>query len=149
MNKLGTREYIDILRTVIDEGKEVNMRVLGSSMAPFVVHERDTIYFKRPERKLKKGDIAFFQRNNGQYVVHRIYKIKGDEYYFVGDNQTLIEGPIEKGQIFATVTRVIRKGKEIRPGDPWWLFFEKIWINMIPLRRITIKAYGLIRRKGG
>ena len=146
---LGTREYIDILRTVIDEGKEVNMRVLGSSMAPFVVHERDTIYFKRPERKLKKGDIAFFQRNNGQYVVHRIYKVKGDEYYFVGDNQTLIEGPIEKGQIFATVTRVIRKGKEIRPGDPWWLFFEKIWINMIPLRRITIKAYGLIRRKGG
>ena len=146
---LGTREYIDILRTVIDEGKEVNMRVLGSSMAPFVVHERDTIYFKRPERKLKKGDIAFFQRNNGQYVVHRIYKVKGDEYYFVGDNQTLIEGPIEKGQIFAIVTRVIRKGKEIRPGDPWWLFFEKIWINMIPLRRITIKAYGLIRRKGG
>lgn len=149
MNKLGTREYIDILRTVIDEGKEVNMRVLGSSMAPFVVHERDTIYFKRPERKLKKGDIAFFQRNNGQYVVHRIYKIKGDEYYFVGDNQTLIEGPIEKGQIFAIVTRVIRKGKEIRPGDFWWLFFQKIWINMIPLRRITIKAYGLIRRKGG
>ena len=149
MSRLGTREYIDILRTVIDEGKEVNMRVLGSSMAPFVVHERDTIYFKRPERKLKKGDIAFFQRNNGQYVVHRIYKIKGDEYYFVGDNQTLIEGPIEKGQIFAIVTRVIRKGKEIRPGDPWWLFFEKIWINMIPLRRITIKAYGLIRRKGG
>ncbi len=149
MKMLGTREYIDILRTVIDEGKEVNMRVLGSSMAPFVVHERDTIYFKRPERKLKKGDIAFFQRNNGQYVVHRIYKVKGDEYYFVGDNQTLIEGPIEKGQIFATVTRVIRKGKEIRPGDPWWLFFQKIWINMIPLRRITIKAYGLIRRKGG
>ena len=149
MSRLGTREYIDILRTVIDEGKEVNMRVLGSSMAPFVVHERDTIYFKRPERKLKKGDIAFFQRNNGQYVVHRIYKVKGDEYYFVGDNQTLIEGPIEKGQIFAIVTRVIRKGKEIRPGDPWWLFFEKIWINMIPLRRITIKAYGLIRRKGG
>uniref|UniRef100_UPI0035A5D1B1 S24/S26 family peptidase n=1 Tax=uncultured Thomasclavelia sp. TaxID=3025759 RepID=UPI0035A5D1B1 len=74
MSRLGTREYIDILRTVIDEGKEVNMRVLGSSMAPFVVHERDTIYFKRPERKLKKGDIAFFQRNNGQYVVHRIYK---------------------------------------------------------------------------
>ena len=149
MKIMGTREYIDILRTVIDEGKEVNMRVLGSSMAPFVVHERDTIYFKRPERKLKKGDIAFFQRNNGQYVVHRIYKVKGDEYYFVGDNQTLIEGPIEKGQIFATVTRVIRKGKEIRPGDPWWLFFQKIWINMIPLRRITIKAYGLIRRKGG
>ena len=149
MKIMGTREYIDILRTVIDEGKEVNMRVLGSSMAPFVVHERDTIYFKRPERKLKKGDIAFFQRNNGQYVVHRIYKVKGDEYYFVGDNQTLIEGPIEKGQIFAIVTRVIRKGKEIRPGDPWWLFFQKIWINMIPLRRITIKAYGLIRRKGG
>ena len=51
-SRMGTREYITILKGLTDEGREVNMHVLGSSMAPFVVHERDVIYFKKPEKKL-------------------------------------------------------------------------------------------------
>lgn len=146
MNKLDTREYIMILKSLVDEGREVNMHVLGSSMAPFVVHERDVIYFKRPERKLRKGDIAFFQRKNGQYVVHRIYKIKGNQYYFVGDSQTVIEGPIDEGQIFATVTRVKRKGKMIGPGDFWWEFFARVWIRIIPVRAFLVRLYGIFNK---
>lgn len=145
-SKIGTREYITILRSLVDEGREVNMHVLGSSMAPFVVHERDVIYFKRPERKLRKGDIAFFQRKNGQYVVHRIYKIKGNQYYFVGDNQTVIEGPIDEGQIFATVTRVKRKGKMIGPGNFWWEFFARVWIRIIPVRAFLARLYGIFNK---
>lgn len=146
MNKLDTREYITILKSLVDEGREVNMYVLGSSMAPFVVHERDVIYFKKPERKLHKGDIAFFQRKNGQYVVHRIYKTKGNQYYFVGDNQTDIEGPIDEGQIFATVTKVKRKGKMIGPGDFWWEFFARVWIRIIPVRAFLVRLYGIFNK---
>lgn len=146
MNKLDTREYITILKSLVDEGREVNMHVLGSSMAPFVVHERDVIYFKKPERKLHKGDIAFFQRKNGQYVVHRIYKTKGNQYYFVGDNQTDIEGPIDEGQIFATVTRVKRKGKMIGPGNFWWEFFARVWIRIIPVRAFLVRLYGIFNK---
>ena len=146
MNKLDTREYITILKSLVDEGREVNMHVLGSSMAPFVVHERDVIYFKRPEKKLCKGDIAFFQRKNGQYVVHRIYKTEGNQYYFVGDNQTDIEGPIDKGQIFAAVTKVKRKGKMIEPGDFWWEFFARVWIRIIPVRAFLIRLYGILNK---
>ena len=145
-SKLGTREYITILRELVDEGKEVNMHVLGSSMAPFVVHERDVIYFKKPEKKLCKGDIAFFQRKNGQYVVHRIYKVKGNQYYFVGDNQTVIEGPIGEGQIFAAVIRVKRKGKMIGPGDFWWEFFARVWIRIIPVRAFLVRLYGIFNK---
>lgn len=145
-SKMGTREYVTILKGLVDEGKEANMHVLGSSMAPFVVHGRDVIYFKKPERKLRKGDIAFFQRKNGQYVVHRIYKTEGNQYYFVGDNQTDIEGPIDKGQIFAAVTKVKRKGKMIEPGDFWWEFFARVWIRIIPVRAFLIRLYGILNK---
>ena len=145
-SRIGTREYITILKSLVDEGREVNMHVLGSSMAPFVVHERDVIYFKKPEKKLCKGDIAFFQRKNGQYVVHRIYKTEGNQYYFVGDNQTDIEGPIDEGQIFATVTRVKRKGKMIGPGDFWWEFFARVWIRIIPVRAFLVRLYGIFNK---
>ena len=41
------------------------------------------VCFKKKDRKLKKGDMVFFQRSNGQYVMHRICKVKQGKYYFV------------------------------------------------------------------
>jgi hypothetical protein len=76
--------------------------------------------------------------------MHRIRKVKPDGYYIIGDNQTVMEGPVKKEQIFAIVTKVIRKEKEIKPGDFWWFFFESVWIRIIPLRRIMIRLYGRI-----
>ncbi len=65
-----------MLKELTEEGKEVSMMVFGSSMAPFLIHARDMIYFKRPDRELQKGDIVFFRRKSGQFVMHRIWKIR-------------------------------------------------------------------------
>lgn len=144
MRTVDTRAYVSVLRELVKEGKEVSMLIAGSSMAPFLVHQRDYIYFKKPERNLRKGDMVFFERNNGQYVMHRIWKVKPDGYYIVGDAQTEIEGPVREEQIFAIITKVRRKNQWIAPGDFWWEFFEHIWIRMVPVRRIVMKLYAKI-----
>lgn len=144
MRKINTREYVSILKELVLNGDEVSIKVAGSSMAPFLIHNRDIVYFRKIDKPLHKGDICFFQRKNGQYVVHRIYKVKNDEYYFIGDNQVEIEGPIERKQIFAIVYQVRRKNKIIQPGDFWWWFFKYIWLRMIPFRYVMMKLY-----KGG
>lgn len=144
MRTVDTRAYVSVLRELVEEGKEVSMLIAGSSMAPFLVHQRDYIYFKKPERNLRKGDMVFFERNNGQYVMHRIWKVKPDGYYIVGDAQTEIEGPVREEQIFAIITKVRRKNQWIAPGDFWWEFFEHIWIRMVPVRRIVMKLYAKI-----
>ena len=41
--------------------------------------------------------------------------LKKEEYYLIGDAQTVIEGPIQREQIFAVVTKVKRKGEWIVP----------------------------------
>lgn len=146
MRKVDTNEYVSVLRELTEEGKEVSLLVAGSSMSPFLIHERDYICFKKPDRELQKGDMVFYQRLSGQFVMHRICKVKPDGFYIVGDAQTEIEGPVLREQIFAIVTRVKRKGKWIEPGDFWWLFFEKVWINMIPMRRMFINLYGLVHK---
>ena len=79
-------------------------------------------------------------------MVHRIYKTEGNQYYFVGDNQTVIEGPIDEGKIFAAVTRVKRKGKMIGPGDFWWEFFARVWIRIIPVRAFLVRLYGIFNK---
>lgn len=79
MKFVDTRTYVGMLRELTDAGKEVSLIIAGSSMAPFLVHHRDTIYFSKPNSPLKKGDMVFYQRTDGQYVMHRIYKIKGPQ----------------------------------------------------------------------
>ena len=69
MKVVDTREYVGMLKELTEEGKEVSMLVFGSSMAPFLIHARDMIYFKKPDRELQKGDIVFFRRKSGQFVM--------------------------------------------------------------------------------
>ena len=122
------------------------MVISGSSMSPFLIHARDSVWLKKPNRPLKVGDIVFYQRESGQYVLHRICKIKSDGYYMIGDAQTQIEGPLKREQIFAQIGKVERKGKILKPGDFWWNFFEKVWIRMIPVRVIVTRIYAIIYR---
>lgn len=146
---INTREYVGLLKQLVEEGESVSMRIVGSSMSPFLIHDRDLITFKAPERELKKGDMVFFQRESGQYVMHRIYAVKPDGYYMVGDAQAEIEGPIRREQIFAVIIKVRRKGKWMEPGDFWWNFFERVWINIIPFRKVVTVFYSLVYKLRG
>ena len=148
MKKVDTFEYVSVLKELVEEGREVSMLISGSSMSPFLCHGRDQVYFKAPDRPLRVGDMVFFQRRSGQYVLHRICKVKDGSYYIVGDAQTEIEGPVSREQIFALVTRVQRKGRILAPGDFWWDFFARVWIRLIPLRPVLVRTYGLLHRIG-
>lgn len=143
MKIVNTQEYVSMLRDLTKQGKTVSMRISGNSMSPFLMHGRDSICFQKPDRKLKKGDMVFFQRESGQFVMHRIIRITKDGFYLLGDAQQRkdIEGPIKQAQIFALVTSVNRKGKWIGPEDFWWEFFEHLWRKIIPFRRFCIWIY--------
>lgn len=142
VREVDTGAFLDVMKELVEEGRTVSVTVAGNSMSPFLMDKRDRVFFQKPERPFKKGDIVFYQRVDSRYIMHRIYKIKEDGYYMTGDAQTEIEGPLRENQIFALVTRCERKGKMTGPGDFWWDFFEKIWIRMVPLRPWIRKIYG-------
>ena len=143
---VDTREYVSVLRELAETGKVVSMQIAGSSMAPFLIHRRDFIFFTRPDRELKRGDMVFYQRKDGRYVMHRICRKAPEGYYMIGDGQTEIEGPLDRNQIFARVIKVKRKGKTMEAGNFWWEFFEHVWIRVIPLRRILLSIYSIKNR---
>lgn len=155
--KVDTAVYLSAVKEMIKDGQEVPLIITGGSMSPFLVHGRDRILIGRIDRPLRRGDMAFFQRMGGQYVMHRICRVEpgikeGQElYYFIGDAQTVTEGPIRREQIFGVINSVCRKGKWIGPGDFWWEFFRTVWLRMIPFRRPAVYLYGvwyrIFRRK--
>ena len=144
MREVDAQEYIAVLRERIEEGHQVSLLISGSSMSPFLIHHRDTIYFKKPDRELRVGDMVFYRRGNGKYVMHRIRRIRPEGFYMIGDAQWEIEGPLQREQIFGLITAVERKGKLIQPGDFWWEFFAKVWLRIIPLRRLIQRIYQVL-----
>ena len=141
MRRVDTNVYVSMLRDLVNEGKECRLLISGSSMAPFLVHERDSIIFSKPDRELRRGDMVFYQRDNGQFVMHRILHVKTEGLYIIGDAQTEVEGPVRPEQVFALVTKVNRKGKWIGPGNFWWWFFSTVWLRLFPIRRLILKLY--------
>ena len=141
MRRVDTDAYVSMLRDLVNEGKECRLLISGSSMAPFLVHERDSIIFSKPDRELRRGDMVFYQRDTGQYVMHRILHVKTEGLYIIGDAQTEVEGPVRPEQVFALVTKVNRKGKWIGPGNFWWWFFSTVWLRLFPIRRLILKLY--------
>ena len=120
--------------------------VTGSSMTPFLVSGRDTVFLSRLERPARRGDILLYRRDSGQYVLHRVWRVETDgTFTIVGDAQTELERGIRADQVIARVTAVERKGKRMGPGSFWWEFFEKVWIRMVPLRRLVWRLYETVR----
>ena len=142
MNKIiDIGEIVPLMKEQMDNNGKVRFTPKGNSMLPLLRNNMDVVTMSTPELPLAKYSIAFYQRKNGQYIMPRIYKIRGEDYYMVGDAQQVIEGPLKREQIFAVVIKVKRKEKWIEPGDFWWKFFEKVWIRVVPMRELITRIY--------
>lgn len=123
------------------EGAELPLVISGGSMLPFLASGRDSVMLKAPDRALRRGDIVFYRRENGAYVLHRLLRVRDGKCWMIGDAQTTVEGPLDRDCIFAYVTQVKRKGQIEKPGTFRWEFFAHVWLRVVPLRRIIMKTY--------
>ena len=48
-------EYMPILIEIINQNKEANLLITGSSMTPFLCHHRDTIIISKPNKPFKRN----------------------------------------------------------------------------------------------
>lgn len=129
------------LPQLLQEAESVPLIISGSSMSPFLIHGRDTVYLSKVTEPLKKGDMILYRRRSGAYILHRIYRVRDGVYDLVGDGQWGIEPGIRPEQILAVVKTVRRKGKLLRPGSLQWEFFEHLWLDLLPLRPGISRLY--------
>ncbi len=125
---------------LLREGKTVQVAPKGFSMYPMFVPGRDqaVIAPAEPER-LKRGDVALYRRDGGILVLHRICRRKNEQFYFVGDNQTEVEGPLRPDQIRGILVSFIRKERQISVKNPVYRLASWIWLVLRPVRPVIQK----------
>ena len=130
-------EYEALLR----EGAELPLVVSGESMLPFLRPGRDTVFLRRPDAPLQRGDIAFYRRFDGSYILHRVCRAEPGKYWFLGDAQTRVEGPLPERCVFAYVTAVRRGKRLIQPRQLLWRVFSGPWLKLVRQRPRFLKVY--------
>src|SRR5690606_39190779 len=117
-------------------GQEVELKVMGNSMLPFYKHDQTIVTLKKAE-SYQKLDVVLFEYE-GHTILHRIIKIKGDNYVIRGDGAFRKE-IVTKDKIFAKVIRFETPGKNSKNYN----YKVKVWLFFTPLRRVLLK---LIRK---
>ena len=108
-------DAIDIIEEILAGGGEFRIYPKGTSMLPLIVQGRDSVVLRRRNgQPAKKHDIAFYRRDNGQFVLHRVMKVQKDgSFVMCGDNQTELEFGVRKDQIIGYVS-CLYKGEKVR-----------------------------------
>ncbi|MDO5124941.1 MAG: S24/S26 family peptidase [Ruminococcus sp.] len=128
-------EYDETIRLILESGGEFRIYPRGTSMLPLLRQERDSVVLKKPDGKLKKNDIAFYLRDNGQYVLHRVISVGENSYVMCGDNQLQLEKGINDEHIIGIVCLISRKGKDITPESTLYKLYIYIWSHFF-IRRV-------------
>lgn len=143
---IDPQELIPPLLKLLEDTPTVPLLISGSSMSPFLVHGRDTVYLSKITYPPRRGDMVLYRRDNGKFVLHRVYEA-GDTYTMVGDAQTLLERGIRPDQLLARVSAVNRDGKLLHKGCLLWDFYEKAWIRMVSVRSAARSAYSCFKKR--
>lgn len=148
MKTVDTKEYLDVICSLLREGRrEVSVPVAGSSMSPFL-HHGDTVYLDPVEELPKRGDIVLFTRPSGQYILHRVVKVNADgSYIMLGDAQTQRERIESAASIHGIVVSALHKGKLLTPKSFRWRIFATVWQWVVPLRPFIMKSWKIIAHK--
>ena len=122
-------QFISLLYEAFENNKTFKMPVKGTSMLPFI-NETHYVVLNKP-LNIKRNDIVFYKRDNGQYVLHRIFKIKKDGYVLLGDNQVALEKGVREDQLIGKVEYVVKKDKIVYLKGFKYNLYLLFWNNRL------------------
>ncbi len=77
-------------RTIEQELEEQGhsfFQTVGDSMEPLLHNRKSTVVIEKVSGELQKYDVALYRRPTGEYVLHRVIKVRQKDYLICGDNR--------------------------------------------------------------
>ena len=141
-------------RTFEDEIRQNGYLVytnVGVSMMPLLRQNRDLMVIQNKVGRCHRYDAVLYKRKSGEYVLHRILKVREKDYVICGDNRWRREYGITDEQIIGVLTAVVRDGKTVPVTDRKYQMYVHLWCDFYYIRAgiFWLRDFlGRIKRKG-
>lgn len=107
---------------------------VGTSMMPLLRQGRDVMEIRRKgDERCRKYDAVLYKVGS-KYILHRIIKVRENDYVIVGDNCYRREYGITDEQILGVLTGIVRGGKHISVDDRAYKLYVHLWCDFYPIR---------------
>ena len=116
----------------------------GYSMNPMLYQNRDVVVISAKEKRLKKHDVAFYRRGN-DHILHRVIKVRENDYLIRGDNTYRLE-IVPEEDVLGVLTAFVRNGKEYSCTDTAYLRYVRFWCAVYPFRAVCVSFLRGIKR---
>ena len=128
-------------------GKLVYTNV-GDSMKPLIRQGKDLLIIEKADGRLKKYDVPLYRRDSGQYVLHRILKVRENDYIICGDNRWQKEYGVTDRHIIGVLTAVVRNGNHaISVSSFRYRIYVHIWCDLFHLRALALRGYYYLKKR--
>lgn len=120
---------------------------VGDSMMPYIKQGRDVLVISEVNGRLNKYDVPLYKRDSGQYVLHRILKVRENDYVICGDNRWNKEYGITDRHIIGILTGVIRDGQEIPVTSRKYRIYVHLWCDLFLVRAFILRVCQFVKRR--
>ncbi len=139
---VNMKQLAPLIEDQLANGTDATIFVTGTSMRPLFRDGCDRVVLTACDpASLKKGDVPFYRRENGQYVLHRIVGRDDDGYRLLGDGQTVIEYGIKPEQIIGVMAGFYRGKRYMACTALRYRLYVWLWTVCKPFRRYLLAIY--------
>ena len=141
MTELTYEEYLE-------KNGSMTYSNVGTSMMPLLKQGRDLFTVtKKGSERCRKYDVVLYRRPPDKYVLHRVVKVRENDYVILGDNCINKEYGITDDDILGVMTSFVHKGKQHTVNDMIYRIYSHLWVDLsffrVKLKKLRMK----IKRK--
>lgn len=114
----------------------------GNSMWPIIKNRGQSVIITKKKERLKKYDVAFYIRDNGAYVLHRVIEVTDSGYVTCGDAQFMRE-QVGEEQVFGVLAGFYVGKEYIDATNQKYLRKVKRWYRCKLWRKVLVKLHSL------
>ncbi len=136
MNKMdGTKVYN--AKEILEKSGCYCTKIVGVSMNPFIWQSRDTVFIVKKTERLKKYDVALYISNKGDYVLHRVKKVRENSYDIVGDNNFVLDKFVPESSVIGVLEGYYKRDKYIKCSSRLYKFKSRIYC-FLPIKAVFV-----------
>ena len=142
--RLDDDTFLDLSAEILRQGGSFQFRAHGSSMVPFIRDGDLLTVAPVAPAGLEIGDVVLFRTRRDRLLAHRLVhkSERGSEWTLEmqGDARLSSDRPVPGERVLGRVVRVQRDGRTYRPDRGSWLLAARLWIRLLPLRRVLARV---------